>query len=320
MIGPPAPMNGSSKARPDFWDHVLDEDRRVGHRVARLVVGFTLYSAALYASRFLTPSWFNVGTSTTPYEVAGGVLSALLVLRTNAGYDRWWEARKLWGGITNQCRNLAIVALANGPDDPDWRREVVAWTAAFAHACRGASGARRPAVGKEIAALIGTEGPPGSPRPTTCRRRRGRLEAGRRSATPATATSSTRWPTSRPRTSGRAPDRPPRRLRADPQDAAGLGLRRPDPPVHPPVLPDLPFALIPRVGWLTPIFTLMIAYPLLALDQIADDLQHPFSTRSINHLPLDEITANIERNVLALLGPVAGSSRPRPHPRRSRRT
>ncbi|WP_211302550.1 bestrophin family ion channel [Nannocystis exedens] len=28
-----------------------------------------------------------------------------LVLRTNAGYERWWEARKLWGGIVNQSRS-----------------------------------------------------------------------------------------------------------------------------------------------------------------------------------------------------------------------
>ena len=31
----------------------------------------------------------------TPFEMAGGVLSVLLVLRTNAGYERWWEARRL---------------------------------------------------------------------------------------------------------------------------------------------------------------------------------------------------------------------------------
>ena len=51
----------------------------------------------------------------TPYEVLGVALGALLVLRTNAGYERWWEASKLWGGIVNQCRNLAIMALAHGP-------------------------------------------------------------------------------------------------------------------------------------------------------------------------------------------------------------
>lgn len=35
------------------------------------------------------------------------VLGLLLVFRTNAAYARWWEARILWGGLVNACRNLA---------------------------------------------------------------------------------------------------------------------------------------------------------------------------------------------------------------------
>ena len=63
----------------------------------------------------------------------------------------------------------------------------------------------------------------------------------------------------------------------------------------------LPWALMPRVGWFTPLFMLLMTYPILALDRIGDDLQHPFSVPCINHLPLDDITANIERNLLALV-------------------
>lgn len=36
------------------------------------------------------------------------VISMLLVFRTNTAYDRWWEGRKLWGGLVNNSRNLAI--------------------------------------------------------------------------------------------------------------------------------------------------------------------------------------------------------------------
>jgi len=35
------------------------------------------------------------------------VLGWLLVFRTNTAYSRWWEARTLWGGLVNACRNLA---------------------------------------------------------------------------------------------------------------------------------------------------------------------------------------------------------------------
>lgn len=38
------------------------------------------------------------------------VLGWLLVFRTNTAYNRWWEARTLWGALVNASRNLAIKA------------------------------------------------------------------------------------------------------------------------------------------------------------------------------------------------------------------
>ena len=40
--------------------------------------------------------------------VIGAALSILMVLRTNSAYDRWWEGRKHWGALVNNCRNLAL--------------------------------------------------------------------------------------------------------------------------------------------------------------------------------------------------------------------
>ncbi|WFB65341.1 bestrophin family ion channel [Sphingobacterium sp. WM] len=45
---------------------------------------------------------------TTVHNLLGFVLSLLLVFRTNTAYDRWWEARKQWGALTNSSRTLAI--------------------------------------------------------------------------------------------------------------------------------------------------------------------------------------------------------------------
>ncbi len=36
------------------------------------------------------------------------VLGWLLVFRTNTAYNRWWEARTLWGALVNASRNLAL--------------------------------------------------------------------------------------------------------------------------------------------------------------------------------------------------------------------
>ncbi len=47
------------------------------------------------------------GTSVV-HSLLGIVLGLFLVFRTNSAYDRWWEGRKLWGGMVNSTRNLAI--------------------------------------------------------------------------------------------------------------------------------------------------------------------------------------------------------------------
>ncbi|PKV76089.1 bestrophin family protein [Pontibacter ramchanderi] len=60
----------------------------------------------------------NVGMM---HSVLGFVISLLLVFRTNTAYDRWWEGRKIWGGITNSSRNLAIKLQAIATDKEDRR-------------------------------------------------------------------------------------------------------------------------------------------------------------------------------------------------------
>ena len=50
-------------------------------------------------------SWIK--NITIVHSLLGFVLSLLLVFRTNTAYDRWWEARKQWGSLTNTSRTLA---------------------------------------------------------------------------------------------------------------------------------------------------------------------------------------------------------------------
>src|SRR5690606_25683232 len=45
---------------------------------------------------------------TRVHNLLGFVLSLILVFRTNTAYDRWWEARKQWGALTNLSRTLSI--------------------------------------------------------------------------------------------------------------------------------------------------------------------------------------------------------------------
>lgn len=61
----------------------------------------------------------------------GLVLSVLLVLRTNSAYDRWWEARKSWGILVNDSRNLTLKLryFSTAPDDE--KQRAVAFLRAF---------------------------------------------------------------------------------------------------------------------------------------------------------------------------------------------
>src|SRR5690349_8873848 len=42
------------------------------------------------------------------HSLMGIVLGLFLVFRTNTAYDRWWEGRRLWGGLVNSTRNFAL--------------------------------------------------------------------------------------------------------------------------------------------------------------------------------------------------------------------
>lgn len=53
------------------------------------------------------------------HSLLGILLGLFLVLRTNTAYDRWWEGRKLWGKLVNDCRNLALKLNAMLKNDED---------------------------------------------------------------------------------------------------------------------------------------------------------------------------------------------------------
>ena len=78
----------------------------------RRIVRWTLFAAAY--STLVTWGLLEVEVlrraqvDATVYTLLGLVLSILLVFRTNTAYDRWWEGRKQWGALVNNCRNLAV--------------------------------------------------------------------------------------------------------------------------------------------------------------------------------------------------------------------
>ncbi|KAL3931381.1 MAG: hypothetical protein SGPRY_001147 [Prymnesium sp.] len=88
----------------------------------------------------------DLGKAIGPLQVQGlffsltmPTLSLLLVFRANTGYARWNEARTLWGGIINKCRNVVRQGNTFFPDGPvgDFQRErLMVNTATFSRALK----------------------------------------------------------------------------------------------------------------------------------------------------------------------------------------
>lgn len=230
---------------------------------------------------------------------AGGFFALLLALRTSTGYDRWWEARKLWGGIVNQSRSLAISAVAYGPRDSRWRQQFVRWSAAFCHA------ARQTLTGEEdVEALTRVLGDPAAARGLLAARHMPSRIAGRLAELLREA-----------REHGDLDGFV--LLTIDRERAALINhigsceriLRTALPRVHSIklrrfiflYLVGLPLALETSRPWMTPLITMLVAYLLFAIDQIGHELENPFDPGRASHLPLRAICGTIEADLMTLL-------------------
>lgn len=78
----------------------------VVQRIWVQVVGVALLSAGIVAVHRHFPNQVP-SFGQAPFALVGIALSIFLSFRNGASYDRWWEARKLWGEIILAARDLA---------------------------------------------------------------------------------------------------------------------------------------------------------------------------------------------------------------------
>jgi putative membrane protein len=288
--------------RRGFLSEALRLQGSVTPLVAPYVIGFGLVAGVicLISAQWEIAFGMRISIEVAPFEIVGAALTLVLILRTNAGYDRWWEARKLWGGIVNQSRNLAVNALSYGPDDPSWRAQFVRWVAAFPYASRNFL--RGEPAGREIAALLGDD----AAEEINASAHMPSFVALRMAQDLHDACERLRMD----RFAFLQIDRE-RAMLIDHIGACERILKSPLPLVYAIKIRRfimlflfvLPFALLHRLNsdWLVPLMTMFVASPLLSLDRIGVELQNPFSKANLSHLPLDEICKTIETNVMGLM-------------------
>jgi ion channel-forming bestrophin family protein len=288
--------------RHNFWREAFAWHGSITPLVMPYVFAFGLIATVIWLVAWVEERLYavKIGLEIAPFEIAGAALGLILILRTNAGYDRWWEARKLWGGIVNQSRNLVISALSYGPDDSAWRERFVKWAASFPHVARCSLRGEQPS--QDVVTLVGQDGAAqlaASVHMPSCVAQK--LADLLREACDAH---------NMDRIAFMQVDRE-RAALIDHIGACERILKTPLPKVYAIkirrfitlFLLTLPFALLHRLSadWLAPLITMLVAYPLISLDQIGVELQNPFSKARISHLPLGDISATIESNLIGLL-------------------
>lgn len=269
-------------------------------RIARGIAACTLIALAATVSHGHLMSW-KVTLTPVPFTLIGLALAICLGFRNSAAYERFWEARKLWGDLISRARTFARQqAWITEGEAHDAERDaaMLRRTIAFAHALRcelrglDAHAAVVPWLSPDEAAQL-------SPARPLCEAllRANAQELGRAVR------------------EGRLP--PPLAAQIDVTlaalSAAQAGCERiastPIPFAYTLLLHRtawlycllLPFGLVDLIGLMTPMVVAIVSYTFFGLDALGDEIEQPFGLRT-HHLPLDALCRTIEIDLLEALG------------------
>lgn len=116
--------------KPGLWDLAFAMRGSVLPHIARPLLTLMLVAGVMVG---LERAWHPLPViDVTPFTVFGIALSLFLGFRNNAAYDRWWEARRLWGGLLADLRAFAREAEIFVRDEA-MRREMLEVALAFLH-------------------------------------------------------------------------------------------------------------------------------------------------------------------------------------------
>lgn len=257
-------------------------------------------AAAVTFSRGDLLGW-RVGLTYVPFTSIGVALAIFLGFRNSASYDRYWEARKLWGTMLNASRSLTrqyLLWCDAGSSATQFVHRLIAFVHALRHQMRGTDSMSQLAClldAPDDAALFNLL-PAARSRPTLLLQSLGEMTTARLA-----------------------------RGTLHPQLAAvmeqGLGeltdvlggceriANTPIPFTYSVIVHRtvyiycflLPFGLVSTVGLLTPLMVTFVAYTFLALDALNEELEDPFGTMP-NDLALDALAVGIEITLRELIG------------------
>lgn len=237
----------------------------------------------------------KITLTTVPFSLVGVALAIFLGFRNNASYDRYWEARKLWGKLLTDSRNAARQRLSFAGGDA---RPFVMGLAAFVHAVRHQL--RNSDNQVDMRRLL-----PASLLPQVADRRSPPLQI-------------MTWLADQLRQQRESGELSPILAAELDRSLAGLndaygGCERiaytPLPFTYSVILHRtvyiyclmLPFGLLDAIGIMTPLMVCFVAYTFFAIEALSDEIEEPFGTMP-NDLALEAMAINIEAALLEMLG------------------
>ncbi|WP_066342107.1 bestrophin family protein [Azohydromonas lata] len=305
------------RPRPSWFGLLFARRGSLMPRIAGQLLFVYALSFAVVAAHGTLFHW-KVTLTAAPFSLMGVSLAIFLGFRINASYDRYWEARKLWGGVLIETRNLARQALTviapavravPGPADAEPTpaapgdveadvRAFVLGLAGFAVSMRNQlrvmpadSGLHALLPAALVARLPGLRHAPQGVglwlgRQLQDWRAQERLQ-------PALAMVMEQ---SLDRLMG---------LLGGCERIAGTPL----PFTYSVILHRsaycycflLPFGLVDSIGWMTPLVVGFVSYTFFALESLSDEIEEPFGVQP-NDLALDAMVVGIESNLRELLG------------------
>ena len=233
-----------------------------------------------------------------PFTLLGIALAIFLSFRNSVSYDRFWEARKLWGAVLNETRTLTRQQLTAADATDEQNRQFVYSLIAFVHALRAqlrntdATAALQKLLRPEAVEQVIN----GRFKPELVV-----LDLGQQLRTMR-------------KQEQLCPILFARMDQHLSQLSACLGgceriASTPVPFGYSVILHRtvytysflLPLGLVATLGAITPLIVAFVAYTFLALEALAEELQDPFGTEP-NDLPLDAMTNMIESALREMLG------------------
>jgi putative membrane protein len=239
----------------------------------------------------------KIPLNTTPFTLFGLTLAIFLAFRNNASYQRFDEARRLWGNLLISARELTSQTLCYAPANAGklaFAHSMIAFVYALKHQLRGTD------PGVDLTRLLGGN------RADALRETRYR---------PVALLNEIRREFADLQIRGSISDTKLWMLDVQIKElgkSVGGCERIASTPIpfaynvllHRTVYTYcvlLPFGLVDSTEFFTPLLCVFISYTLIALEAIASEVAEPFSVAP-NALALDAMTRNIERSILELCG------------------